>query len=117
MLSQNPCSGCPDPSSGVPVNQRGSANEDVPLPPPVRAPGDPATAPLTTDLLYKGAMALIPDPVLWKLAEAVGKIKCQPSCMKVTALCEGDTSALKIKDWQTNGQKTMEEIGKVSGHK
>jgi hypothetical protein len=110
MANQSPCSGCPDPNSGRPIDQRGSPSEDVPLPPPVTAPGRPPAGPLMTDLLYKGAMALIPDPVLWKLAAAVGKIKCQPSCMKVSALGEGDTSGLKVKPWQVNGEAAWEGI-------
>ena len=110
MANQSPCSGCPDPNSGRPINQRAQPNEDVPMPPPVRAPGKPAQPSCSTELLYKAALALIPDPMLFKLAGVIGVPKHQPSPMKVTAVGEGDTSRLKVKPWQVNGAAAWEGI-------
>ena len=135
MDNQNPSSGCPDPNSGRPVDLRGDEDEDLPLPPPVTAPGRPPEAPLTRDLLYKGAKdegdfearlkAFLPVflerrkacearaqyPELYKLAvERIGKVKQHPSPMKVTAIGEGDYKRLKVKPWTLQGEDALKDI-------
>lgn len=79
-----------------------------------KAPGKPPEAPLTTEQLYKAALVdpcLRRYPALWKLAaERIGEVKCQPSAMKVTAIGEGDTSRLKVKPWQINGEEAWDSV-------
>ena len=110
MDNQNPSSGCPDPNSGRPVDLRGDEDEDLPLPPPVTAPGRPPAAPLTRDLLYKGAALAIRNVLCKWAAETIGAVKHQPSCMKVTAVGEGDTSRLKKKPWTLQGEEAWSGV-------
>lgn len=88
--------------------------------PAAAAPGEPPAPPLTRELLYKGAAASRAlwaarraYPALWKLAAEIGKIKTHASPMQVTAIGEGDSSRLKIKPWQLNGQEAWDSLDDV----
>ena len=123
MLAQGQNSSCPDPNSGR-VNAEEPAKLSLSRAVPNKAPGSPPTAPLTTDLLYKGAMAARfaekrraweakqAYPELFKVAfdKVIGEVKHQPSPMKVTAVGEGDFSRLKIKPWQINGEEAWDTM-------
>ena len=73
-------------------------------------PGRPLDAPLTTDLLYKGAALAIRNVLCKWAAETIGAVKHQPSCMKVTAVGEGDTSRLKKKPWTLQGEEAWSGV-------
>jgi hypothetical protein len=105
MDAQSPNTSFPAPNVGIPVEKRYPALAKAPKP-PVRS----VAPPTTTDLLYKGSAAC-DYPALRKLAaERIGKVKCQPSPMCVTAVGEGDMSRLKVKSWQRNGEEAFEGI-------
>jgi len=96
-----------DLNSGKPRDKLLETGQALIAPAPNTAPGMPPEPPLTRDLLYKGARY----PALYKAGMAlIGEVKHQPSCMKVTACGEGDTSGLKEKPWQVNGPTAWEGI-------